>query len=98
MNSRARRDDGLRRVSSVTRWVAGSAIVLGGVLTAVVAKALPGKASAAAPSAPAVSGSDQGATSLDNPSTQSSSDGSLAPPPVLPEPSRGGGSVVSGGS
>jgi len=106
MTSTARRDEGLRRISALTRWAAGGAIVLAGVLSAVVARALPGKASAAPAPAAAVSGSDQGppqgsASPSDpsDPSTQLSDNGSLSPPPIAPAPGRAGrGAVVSGGS
>jgi hypothetical protein len=36
------RDDGLRRVSRLTRWLAGGALALIGGLSALVAQALPG--------------------------------------------------------
>ena len=39
------RDDGLRRVSRLTRWFAAGAVALIGGLSAVVAQALPGATS-----------------------------------------------------
>ena len=43
MASRASRDLGLQRIGSSTRFLAVGALVVGGVLSAAVAKALPGK-------------------------------------------------------
>src|SRR3954454_2391714 len=46
MKPDAQRDDGLRRISSLTRWMAAAAVVVGGVFTAAVARAVPGHAKA----------------------------------------------------
>src|SRR4051794_19149639 len=44
MKPAAQRDDGLRRVSSLTRWLTAGAVVVGGAFTAAVARAVPGHA------------------------------------------------------
>jgi hypothetical protein len=58
MKPAAQRDDGLHRVSSLTRWLTAGAVVVGGVFTAAVARAVPGHAK----STPLVTspGSDEG--------------------------------------
>jgi hypothetical protein len=89
------RDQGLRRVSLTTRWVAAGAIVLSGLLSAVVARATPAhKASASRQSptttTPAASSGD------DNP--VSTNPGSLQAPVQAPAPAFGSGSVKSGAS
>jgi hypothetical protein len=85
------RDVGLRRVSSLTRWVVGGAVALVGLLSAMVSQALPGAsgtttssqqpATAASPAAAPTSPPTTAAPS----SSSSSSDTSLqpAPPPVV---------------
>jgi hypothetical protein len=45
MHSGQVRDEGLRRVSSITRWVAATAVAGTAVLAAIVYKATPGRAS-----------------------------------------------------
>ena len=50
------RDHGLRRVSSVTRWLAAGAVALVGALSAMVAQAVPGaSAPTTSPQQPAAS-------------------------------------------
>ena len=87
------RDVGLRRVSSLTRWVVGGAVALVGLLSAMVSQALPGAsgtttssqqpATAASPAAAPTSPPTTAAPSSS--SSSSSSDTSLqpAPPPVV---------------
>src|SRR5262249_24725320 len=50
----ANRDTGLRRISRTTRWLAGGAVALMGVVSAVAAYAAPGRSSGA-PTAPPTS-------------------------------------------
>lgn len=114
MNRSARRDDGLQRISTLTRWAAGGAIVLAGVFSAVVAKALPGRSSGgsggtaqapaagtSAATAPANAGTGDG-SSVNDPGFNAPSQvpDTLAPPPQLPArgSSRHTSTVVSGGS
>jgi hypothetical protein len=77
------RDAGLRRVSSMTRWLAGGAVALVGALSALVAQALPGTSGAAAtpPSSPA-SGSAPTATSPAPSTTTTTTDPGLQPAPA----------------
>jgi hypothetical protein len=96
------RDDGLRRISTVTRWAAAGGIVLAGVLAAAVAKAAPGRSSGSnGPSSqsslvPASSGNPSQVQQPSSPADQRSSD--LSPPPEPPLYSRHAGRVSSGGS
>ena len=97
------RDDGLRRVSRLTRWLAGGAVALLGALSAVVASALPGTSGTASssqqptvatapsstPSSSASQPSSPPATSAPDPNLQP------APPPVV---SRHSSVASSGGS
>src|ERR1700730_12332205 len=46
------RDGGLRRVSSLTRWLTAGAVALVGVLSAIVAQAVPGSSSGTATTPP----------------------------------------------
>ena len=85
-NRAAARDEGLRRVSSLTRWVAAGAIALAGAMSLVTARILPGRAKSAAQtsvSTPAVdqpsanaSNSTAGSGSVDG-TNGASSDGSV---------------------
>jgi hypothetical protein len=80
------RDVGLRRVSRLTRWLAGGAAALVGVFSAMVAQALPGAsgtttspqqpATAGSPAAPSASPPTTTDPSLNDPGLQP------APPPV----------------
>jgi len=89
------REAALARAGRVKRWVAGGAVALTGIFSAVAAHALPAshsskqKAVQAAPVAPAIEdgGDQQQATPI-------------APPEQAPQPSAGagGGGAVSGGS
>jgi hypothetical protein len=89
------REAALARAGRVKRWVAGGAVALTGIFSAVAAHALPAshsskpKAAPTAPAAPAMEdgGAEQQATPI-------------APPEQVPQPSAGvdGGGAVSGGS
>jgi hypothetical protein len=76
------RDLGLRRLSVITRWSVGGAVVLTGVFSALVGHARPGHASAAT-------------TVTTSPD---SGDTFLQPPARLPRARGGGGVVTSGAS
>jgi hypothetical protein len=81
------RDVGLRRVSSLTRWVVGGGIALVGLLSAMVSQALPGASGTTTSSPPpATASSPAAAPSSPAPNTAPSpSDTTLqpAPPPVV---------------
>lgn len=99
-----RRDAQVARVRRLTRWVVAGSLGLAGLLSAVVAQALPGRPARApatttqAPSGQDPSGQDPSgqASSTQAPSGQAPS--SLAPPAQLPAASSGPAPVVSGGS
>ena len=74
------RDSGLRRVSSLTRWLVGGAVALIGVLSAMVASALPG-ASGTATSSP------QPSVATTPSSTPDTSTAQPASPPATSAPS-----------
>lgn len=92
--ARAVRGEAALRAARVKRWVAGGALALTGVFSAVAAHALPANHSrphataSAAPSNPpaADDGSAQPATP------------SITPPAEVPQPSVSGSGAVSGGS
>ncbi|HKN93994.1 MAG TPA: hypothetical protein VJU60_06675 [Thermoleophilaceae bacterium] len=86
------REAALARAARAKRWVAGGAVALTGVFSAVAAHALPAghstkpKPTSSAPPAPAIDqGDDQQAVPL-------------APPDQAPAPSAADGGAVSGGS
>ena len=78
------RDAGLRRVSSLTRWLAAGAAALVGALSALVAQALPGVSGAAATpsSPPATPGTAPAAPPSTQPSTTTTTDPGLQPAPA----------------
>jgi hypothetical protein len=82
------RDEGLRRVSRLTRWFAAGAVALIGGLSAVVAQALPGASSAS--SSPSPSGAPVPATTPSTtPATspvQSTSPPATSDPNLQPAP------------
>jgi hypothetical protein len=90
------REAALARARRVKRWVAGGAIALTGVFSAVAAHALPAShASKKAPpasSAPATTSADDGGGDQQQPVTP------IAPPEQVPQPSASDGGAVSGGS
>lgn len=111
MASRAARDLGLARIGTTTRWMLAATLVGGGVLSAAVARALPGRSShSAVPGATATPGATAlpGATS--SPSGQggdlpAGSDGGalnggagLSAPAQTPQPTQSAPVVNSGGS
>ena len=102
MGSRATRDMGMARIGTLTRWMAVGAVVGGGVLTAAVAKVLPGRSSSSGSSgvatAPAsVSPSGQAGSALGG-SAGYQSGGGLSAPIQAPQPIQAPPVVSSGGS
>ena len=104
MGSRAARDMGMARIGTFTRWMAVGAVVGGGVLTAAVAKVLPGRSSTSSSSgvatAPAaVSPSGELNPGLGNANGyQGSAAGGLSAPVQAPQPVQSPPIVSSGGS
>jgi len=90
------REAALARAGRVKRWVAGGAVALTGIFSAVAAHALPAshsskqKAVPTAPVAPAIGGGGDHQQQVTP----------IAPPQQAPQPSAGagGGGAVSGGS
>jgi hypothetical protein len=83
------RDDGLRRVSRLTRWFAAGAVALIGGLSALVAQALPGASSTSSSPSPPSGASVPATTPATSPvqptSPPATSDPNFqpAPPPVV---------------
>ena len=103
MASARDRDEGLRRVARVTRWVAAGAFGAAGVFSLAAAKAVPGRSTSKVQSPqapPATDGTGNGTTTTTDPNAVDPNAGlaPLAPPPLAVGSSGGGGSVVSGGS
>jgi hypothetical protein len=90
------REAALTRARRVKRWVAGGAVALTGIFSAVAAHALPAshasKRATPAPSAPAAPSTDDRGGDQQQPVTP------IAPPEQVPQPSASDGGVVSGGS
>jgi hypothetical protein len=103
------RDQGLKRISVVTRWVGVAGIAGAGVFAAIVGKAHPGRTTVTTPavsgSAPsAVTGSAASAASSAgdqptvDPATGSQVDNGLQAPADVPQATGRHSAVVSGGS
>jgi hypothetical protein len=81
------RDVGLRRVSSLTRWLVGGAAALVGVFSAMVAQALPGASgTTASPQQPATAGSPATPSANQPTSPPTTADPSLSDPSLQPAP------------
>lgn len=105
MASRAARDLGLARIGTTTRWMLAATLVGGGVLSAAVARALPGRSSHST-----VSGATATPGATPSPSGQggdlpAGSDGGalnggagLSAPAQIPQPTQSAPVVNSGGS
>ena len=91
-----RRDEGLRRVSRLTCWVAAGAAAATGAFTLATARLLPGRAKATTASVstdtPAVAPADQGDSGVPSP------DPGLSPPASAPVPTNLPSRVASGSS
>ncbi|HLY83693.1 MAG TPA: hypothetical protein VKQ71_11940 [Acidimicrobiales bacterium] len=107
MSTRAARDAGLHRISSLTRWIAAGAIVMAGALSAIAARALPGKKASATPAGatdpgqpPSSIGQDTAGQSSADPGSANLGSGGLVPPTQPPASGRGHGraAVASGSS
>jgi hypothetical protein len=92
----ASRESGLQRIGKTTRFLAVGGLVAGGILSAAVAKVLPGK-STHGTSSPAVE-SNPGAVSNPTDQTAPSTNTDLNPPVQAPQPSVSPPVVSSGGS
>jgi hypothetical protein len=92
----ASRDLGLQRIGKTTRFLTIGGLVVGGILSAAVAKALPGKSSHAG-STPAVE-SNPGPVSGPSDQTVPTTTPALNPPAQVPQPSTSPPVVSSGGS
>jgi hypothetical protein len=92
----ASRELGLERIGRTTRFLAVGGLVVGGILSAAVAKAVPGRSTHAG-SSPAV-GSNPGAVSSPTDQALPSTDPALNPPAQAPQPSLSPPVVSSGGS
>jgi hypothetical protein len=100
MASSARRDLGLERIGTTTRLLAVGAMVVGGVLSAAVAKALPGTSTHRA-NPPGTSSGTQAPTAPSGDQNSTSSLGSVPPltaPAQAPQPTTAPPLVSSGGS
>jgi hypothetical protein len=90
------REAALARAARVKRWVAGGAVALTGVFSAVAAHALPAshasKKATPAPAAPAPPSTDRSSDDQEQPVTP------ITPPQQAPQPSASNGGTVSGGS
>jgi hypothetical protein len=96
MSNRASRDDGLKRVSNLTRWLAGASIVIAGVFSVATARAAPGRSQP--PSKPAGDPTPNQGTPAVTDGGSSQGDSGLVPPALPPAPASGSGSVTSGAS
>jgi hypothetical protein len=90
------RASALRRAALVKRWVAGGAVALTGIFSAVAAHALPASHSKHRASAAATSSPPPPSPGLDD--EGSAPQQSIPPPAVPPQASSAGSGVVSGGS
>jgi hypothetical protein len=104
MGAEVVRDAGLRRASTLTKWIGVGAVALMGAFAGFVAQAKPGRSTGSTQAATNRNGSasaptlsdqaDNAATSTDD----GSSSPTLAPPPAPPAPASTPAPVVSGGS
>jgi hypothetical protein len=96
------RDQGLRRISLVTRWVGVAGIAAAGLFAAVAAKAQPGRTNVITPAVSGSAPSSAGVSTVDPTITGnqagSQADNGLQAPVQAPQASRGRAAVVSGGS
>jgi hypothetical protein len=95
------RDEGLRRASTLTKWIGVGAVTLVGALAGFVAQAKPGRAS----TGQSGGGKTQAASPSASPSNSvqplasgGASSPVPAPPPLPPAPAPSSSGIVSGGS
>ncbi len=99
--SRTARDAGLRRVGTVTKWIAGIAVGLTGFITVWEARAVhhAGATTPAVVRTPSASGSDDSGASASQPaSPDEGSSSGLQVPDVAPLPTDRQPAATSGGS
>jgi len=101
--NRVSRDQGLRRVSLVTRWVAVAGIAGAGVFAAIVAKTQPGRTTVTTPAVSQSTPSSAGVSTVDpaagvDPASGSQLGNGLQAPEQVPQASSRRGAAVSGGS
>jgi hypothetical protein len=83
----ADRDSGLRRVSRITRWLVAGSVTAAGVLSAVVAQALPGNSGSVATPSPGSGTPSTAASPTTTPTTSPTlSSPSVTDPPIQPAP------------
>lgn len=104
-HSRSARDQGLRRVSTITKWIAGVAVGLTGLITVWEAQAVhhAGASTPAVVQTPSTSGGSESpgsgsGTSTVQPTSPSGSDGTLQAPDTTPLPTDRQPAATSGGS
>jgi hypothetical protein len=95
--SRISRDQGLKRISLVTRWVGVGGIAAAGVFAAIVARAQPGRTTVTTPAVSRAAPSSDGLSTID-PATGYQVGSGLLGPDQAPQASSGRGAAVSGGS
>lgn len=110
MASRAARDLGLARIGTTTRWMLAATLVGGGILSAAVAKALPGRSSHSTGSGATATPGAASSPSGPGDGLSAGSDGSslnggslnggagLSAPAQTPQPTQSAPVVNSGGS
>jgi hypothetical protein len=95
--NRVSRDQGLHRISLVTRWVGVAGIAGAGLFAAIVAKSQPGRTTVTTPAVSRSAPASGGLSTVD-PATGSQVEGGLQAPEQLPQASSGRGVARSGGS
>jgi hypothetical protein len=97
------RDQGLKRVSRITRWIGVAGIATAGVFAAIAAKVQPGRGTVVTPAvgglAPSAGNDQSGGSPLSSvPASGDQIDGGLQAPAQAPQATRGRAAAVSGGS
>jgi hypothetical protein len=99
--SRATRDLGLRRIRVSTRYLAAGSLLVGGVLSAAVATALPGKASPPRSTGTVGTGGTSATSGTGGSQATEATPSTIVPPLTAPaqspQPVNGGQPVVSSG-
>ena len=82
----ANRDSGLRRVSRMTRWLVAGSVTVAGVLSAVVAQALPGNSGSVATPSPGAGTPSPAASPRTTTTSPTVNSPSVTDPPIQPAP------------
>jgi hypothetical protein len=82
----ADRDSGLRRVSRITRWLVAGSVTVAGVLSAVVAQALPGNSGSVATPSPGAGAPSTAASPTTTTTSPTLSSPAVTDPPIQPAP------------